>query len=347
MQVNVEPITSGYRLQLVYDLHQSQGTKDGIWTKPSATLLSQQIDEFRELIRQWIISCERHDGPVPLVYVLDDDLGDYKHRPLIWASLKDADRHKVLFLQRQCLEKGVTVYLAKLTTSIDDSIAVGYEDSNITLDLHKITDLDGHCFLAQEVNIEKRNLISEDFFENRASNDSGYNTPGSSDPFEEIDLTADEQVRHFKHWAVVLLPSSQRLNFLAKNTSPEDLQNLMTRLTNELKNLQGVVPEIGGRTPGDVPEVLKKELEIVCTRAIDRMQSWRRYNIGLISYLYHHDNPNFVDALEALVRATLTLGNSDLVREAMIECPTKLSPVLWREVGSCLDSSILSKYKHG
>ena len=221
MQVEVDPITSGFRLQLVYDLHHFQKHEKVTYTKPSATHLSQQINEFRDLLAQWATFSERHNGPVPLVYVLDDKLGDYKHQPLSCASLKDADRHKVLFLRRQCLEKDVHVYLAKLTTSIDESVAGDEVESNTTMDLHKITDLDGHVFVRQEVSIGKENLVSEAWFEDRDSNDSDFHTPEFSDPFEEADPNSDQNIRHFKDWVIVLLPASQRLNFLAKNTSPE------------------------------------------------------------------------------------------------------------------------------
>lgn len=351
MQVNAEPITSGYRLQLMYDLHQSQTIQKCISGKPSASYLSEQINEFRELLDQWTMLTQRHEGPVPLVYILDDDLGEYKRRPLSCASLKDTDKHKVLFLQRQCSEKDVGVYLAKLTTSIDDDFHSNDEESNTTMELHEISDLDGHMFVEEEVRIQKEHLVHEDWFEYRGSNDSDYNTPEPLDPWEEVEPRSDEYTRHFKHWVFVLLPGSQRLDFLASNTSPEDLQSWIVRVSNILGRPGVVAPQNGTHTARDTlhqpQEELRKELEVVCTRAIENMQSWRKYNIGLTSYLYHHDNPKFAEALEAVVRATLILGSSRLVREAMIECPAKLPAALWREVGSCLNRVTLDKYKFG
>ncbi len=351
MQVNTGPISSGHRLSLVYDLHQTITIENGILGKASANRLSRQINEFRDLLGQWTTFAERHDGPVPLVHILDDELGDYKHQPLSCATLKDADKHKVLFLQRQCLEKHVHVYMAKLTTSIDDDVALHDEESNTTMELHEITDLDGHAFIKQEVSIGKENLVSEGYFESKDSNDSNYDTPEPSDPWEEVEPHSDENKRHFKDRVLVLLPVSQRLSFLAKHTSPEELQSWIVRLSNVLNYPDNSVLHYGIITAGDMllqrQEETRRELNVVCTRAIDRMQSWRRYNIGLTSYLYHHDNPNFAEALEAVVRATITLGNIDLVREAIIECPTKLSPALWREVGGCLDCLTLGKYRYG
>ena len=351
MQVNVEPITSGYRLQLVYDLSQSQNTEQDPPGKPSASYLAQQNDEFRSLLGQWTTFAERNDGPVLLVYIFDDESGDYKHQPLIRESLNDADRHKVHFLQRQCLEKDVLVYLAKLKTSIDDDVAVDDEEPNTTMELYEITNLDGDLFVEQEVTIGKENLVSEDWFDYMDSNDSDCETSEASDPWEESDPREDENTRHFKDWALVLLPASQRLGFLAKNTSPADLQSWIIRLSNLLRQPRSTVPDADTTTAENgVPqpqEELRRELDVVCSRALDRMRSWRKHDIGLTSYLYHHDNPDFPEALEAVVHATMILGNSDMVREAMIECPTKLSPALWREIGSCLDPSTLEKYGPG
>ena len=121
----------------------------------------------------------------------------------------------------------------------------------------------------------------------------------------------------------MLLPASQRLRFLVENTNPRDLQEWMIRLSNDLIHYDGVVPQTGTDTAGDVLgkalEELKKELDAFCARAIDRTHSWRRPNIGGASYVYHHENPIFVDALEAVVRATVLLGNSNAVRKAIIQ----------------------------
>ena len=351
MQIDAEPIISGYRLQLVYDLHQSQTIEKNILEKPSATRMSQQANEFQDLLGHWTTLSQRHEGPVPLVYILEDELGDYKRLPLSSACLRDADKHKMIFLQRQCSEKDVHVYLAKLTTSIDDDVVGDDGESNSTMELQEVTDLDGQVFVTQEVLIEKENLIAEDWFEARDSNDSDFDTPEPSDPWEEAESRPDENTRHFKDWVFVLLPESQRLEFLAKHTSPEDLQSWMIRLSNALEHSDNIIPQNGTGAVGIMspqPQAdLRRELDVVCTRAIDRMQSWRRYNIGLTSYLYHHDNPNFAEALEAVVRATMILGNPNLVREAMVEYPTKLSHDLWREVGKRLDRYTQEKYKDG
>ena len=335
----------------MYDLHQSQTAEKRISEKPSATHMSQRINEFRDLLGQWSTLSQKQEGPVPLVCILQDELGDYKRLPLSCASLEDADKHKMIFLQRQCSEKDVHVYLAKLTTSINDDVIGDDEVSNATMEIHEIIDLDGHILVTQGVSIGKENLVPQDWLRARDSNDSGHNTPESSDHWEEAESRPGETTRQFKDWVFVLLPASQRLNFLAKNTSPEDLHSWIVRLSNILEHSDNVFRQNGARTANTMlpqpQEDLRSELEVVCIRAIDRMQSWRRYKIGLSSYLYHHDNPRFAEALEAVVRATLILGDTILVREAIMECPTKLCPALWRDVGACLDRSTLEKYKCG
>lgn len=158
-------------------------------------------------------------------------------------------------------------------------------------------------------------------------------------------------MRHFKDWVFVLLPASQRLNFLAKSTSLEDLQSWIGRLSNLLGDLENVIPHNGTNTADGTfqqsTEELRRELDIVCARAIDNMQSRRSDKIQLTADLYDHENLKFAQALEIVLRATMILENSILVREAMIECRTKISPARWREIGICLDRFTLDKYKHG
>ena len=317
--------------------------------------MCQQNNEFRDLLGHWTTLSQKHEGFVPLVYILDDELGNYRTLPLSCAFLRDSDKHKMIFLQQQCLEKDVHVYLAKLTSSVNHDFASDDEGSNTTMGLHNLTDPNGHFPVKQQVSIKKRNLIQEDWFETRDFNDgdySGYNsTPEPLDSLDEIDFYPDRNIRHFVDWVFVLLPESQRLKILAKNTNPEDLHDWIIRLSIVLESSDNFTPQNDIGTEGDIlprsHEDLRDELDIVCTCAIDKMQSWRRYNIRLTSYLYHHQNPSFPEALEAVVRATMILRKSALVHEALIECPTKLSPALWRELGRFLDHDTLDKYKPG
>ena len=261
----------------------------------------------------------------------------------------------MIFLQQQCLEKDVHVYLAKLTTSVNHDFDSDDEGSNTTMGLHNLTDPTGLFPIEQQVSITKKNLMREDWFEARDFNDSDYSgydsAPETLDSFHEVNSYRDENMWHFVDWVLVLLPKSQRLKTLAKNTNPEDLHNWIIRLSNVLESSDSITPQNDIGTEGDMlprsHEDLRDELDIVCTCAIDKMQSWRRYNIRLTSYLYHHQNPNFPEALEAVVRATMILGKSALVHEALIECPTKLSPALWRDFGRFLDHDTLDKYKPG
>lgn len=86
----------------------------------------------------------------------------------------------------------------------------------------------------------------------------------------------------------MLLPVSQHLRFLAENTCPQDPQKRIICLSNELIHNDGIFPQNGTGTAGDVLEKfleeLGKELDAVCARARNRMQSRRRHNIGGASY---------------------------------------------------------------
>ena len=321
--------------------------------KPSASYMYQQKNEFRDLLGHWTTLSSKHEDFSPLVYILDDELGNYKTLPVSCASLKDSDRHKMIFLQQQCLENDVHVYLAKLTTSVNHNFESDEEGSNTTIGLHDLVDTNGHFPIKQQVSITKKNLMQEEWFEARDFNDSDYSdhnsTPEPMDSLDEVDSYPEQNMRHFVDWVFVLLPKSQRVKTLAKNANPEDLHDWIIRLSIELKSSDNLTPQDVIGTGADIfpqpHEELRDELDVVCTCAIDKMQSWRRYNIQLTSYLYHHKNPKFSQALEAVVRATMILGKSALVQEALIECPTKLSPGLWQDFGRYLDHDTLDKYK--
>lgn len=64
------------------------------------------------------------------------------------------------------------------------------------MELHEITDLDGRMFIGEEVMIGKENLFLVDWFEERGANDSEYDTPEPSDPWEEVESRSDENMRH-------------------------------------------------------------------------------------------------------------------------------------------------------
>lgn len=81
MQVNAEPIASDHRLQLIYDLHRSQTLQRTTSPRPSAFHVSQQISQFQDLLRQWTKLSHGHQGPSLLVYIVGEELGDYKRLP--------------------------------------------------------------------------------------------------------------------------------------------------------------------------------------------------------------------------------------------------------------------------
>ena len=123
------------------------------------------------------------------------------------------------------------VYLAKLITSIDYDTAINNEVPSTTMELQKILDCDGHVLVKEEVMIAEANLLREDWFQERATNDKCYETLEPSDPWKGEDCCSNESPC-FKDWVFVLLLASQRLRFLAENTSPRDLSKWIVRLSN-------------------------------------------------------------------------------------------------------------------
>lgn len=74
---------------------------------PSASGLTQEIHQVQDLLERWANLCESADAPSPLIYIIDDERGDYKYLSLGKESLKLVDKFKAGFLQQQCARKDV------------------------------------------------------------------------------------------------------------------------------------------------------------------------------------------------------------------------------------------------
>ncbi|CAO1599663.1 hypothetical protein XANCAGTX0491_003378 [Xanthoria calcicola] len=192
----VQPIKSGYRIALVYNLiNDTNG--DGT----SAGLVIEQMQELGKILRHWNKSREKAqryptDEPEALVYKLDHK---YTDANLKFRALKGLDKVKAEYLRETCADAGICFYLASMelrkegSTEEDSFARRGYyndtDDSDTDdykrggnhaledilegkLALKRIIDLDGNV-LAQDLSLDEDIIVQDDVFE-RDPDDEAY-----------------------------------------------------------------------------------------------------------------------------------------------------------------------------
>ena len=126
----------------------------------------------------------------------------------------------------------------------------------------------------------------------------------------------------------VLLPESQRMQFLADNMSAGELRSWIA-FRSDLLHSPGTQDE--GTVRETSIEEQRKELAFMCQHvmAVERSKS-RDQDDG---WLPRSDDPAFSLVLEELVIATLVARQTSLFGAAVRKCPSKLSQAMWREIG--------------
>ena len=173
----VKPITSGYRLVLVYNLinASSQPTE-------SATHGLQKKEELKDIFRSWSNTIQGgiRDAIPPLVYHLDHQ---YTEASLNLGALKGSDHDKAECIPETCTSGRVCMYLGTLEKwqmcpsgdrdwdSERDTLGPGgyhlidYVESK-SLSIKRMLDLDGNT-LAQGIEIKEAQIIQDDIYDGR------------------------------------------------------------------------------------------------------------------------------------------------------------------------------------
>ena len=102
----VRPVTSGYRVVVVYNLVQ---TSPGL--RPSAAKLSSEKNKLEKMLAAWHRGVKKGNKSAPafLAYALDHE---YTEASLRLDSLKGLDKVKADCLAQSCSETDVGIYLA-------------------------------------------------------------------------------------------------------------------------------------------------------------------------------------------------------------------------------------------
>ena len=146
-----DPILSGSRLQLTYNLYHT-----GPCDKQSASSIMAQHGSFRKSLANLRKSWQKSEAPSLLVYVLDEKYNDLK-----LSALGQDEQHRAEFLKKNCAEGKFCLYLAEMETRVDT-------DETRMLELKKIVDLDGADLMC-DVELDEEGLIQSDYVDSRDS----------------------------------------------------------------------------------------------------------------------------------------------------------------------------------
>ena len=156
---SVQPVTSGYRLALTYNLIHHNDNLDEI--RPS-TVLENHKPAIDTALEAWKARVENgEDAPEELVYLFDHE---YSEANFGLRFLKGADQVRSLHLVDACKEHGFFMFLAHFEHSDREKDEGDEDDEPQHWTLKKLFNSSGVC-IAEDLEIEEETVIQENPFE--------------------------------------------------------------------------------------------------------------------------------------------------------------------------------------
>lgn len=167
---SVEPITSGNRLVLVYNLLQrSQGDL------ASSSLLLEEKRRLARILAGWNCGVTNYPTEFPK-FLLFQFEHEYTDGNLKFESLKGLDKVKADYLRETCHQNNVALYLSSMKRSVvgecEDGDHTIEEVMEEKIELERMISLDGNV-IAQQIEVDECDIIAETPFE-RAYDDEDY-----------------------------------------------------------------------------------------------------------------------------------------------------------------------------
>ncbi|KAL7625336.1 hypothetical protein AAE478_004552 [Parahypoxylon ruwenzoriense] len=208
----IEPLRSGYRLVLTYNVLQVGGTR------MSASVVGKQSSQLRSLLEKW------RSGPEKLVYKLEHK---YTQSSLSLNNLKGRDRAVCQCLYEVGLETEFTIFLSKMTRTrrVDEEwYDEDDDDDNDTTELEDIKTHDGYA-LSRFMSLEDEEILGENLWKR---------TP---DEIEE-DFTVNEStpaIFTYHDTVVIIVPTDQLSSCLSSYHHQLDPRSAMSLLGQSVK----------------------------------------------------------------------------------------------------------------
>ena len=151
----------------------------GVIQFETARSITRDAADFEQALMHWKDLPKNSDAPPLLAYIL----GSTPHAHPNLEILTGADDLKAKYLLERCTRQNMCAYFAQLQCTVHDSSIADI------IELHSLVNLDGTRDPQASVEIELDQVIQEDVWALRDSNDSDCEPEDSSDEVEE---------RHYK-----------------------------------------------------------------------------------------------------------------------------------------------------
>ncbi|KAI1074912.1 hypothetical protein F5B20DRAFT_561598 [Whalleya microplaca] len=188
----VQPLTSGYRLVLTYNIIHTGGLA------MSAGLIGEQMNYLRSLITKW---CASISDTEKLIYVLEHK---YSETNLSLRNLKGRDQIVCQNLQELSSEEDFVILLASMDRTKAEEEGY-YDDSEDSTELHRVITCDG-CVVYNSMEVEVKEILGADPWDRDAdSEDEGEFTGNAAVP----------ATYRYHDTVVVIVPMHQLDNFVS------------------------------------------------------------------------------------------------------------------------------------
>ncbi|CAH0390456.1 unnamed protein product [Bemisia tabaci] len=196
----VLPVTSGYRLMLVYNL-----MRPSDFVVPSYNLACERVQKLSTLLQQYDLQLESGDGTLP-PFLLHRLKHKYTQANLKFNLLKSQDLNQALVLKQLSIELGFEMYLATLELTINgDDGCDSFEEIQRSQKLQNIVELDG--------NLVVKSLFCSD---NALIDPTPQDEAGEADEEDHEGPTGNAgcpATYWYRDTTVILIPPSKQLDF--------------------------------------------------------------------------------------------------------------------------------------
>lgn len=220
-EYSVEPVSSGYRLVLMYNLiHQTGDIKTA---RPSSALNNNRAT-IDSALSAWKTRLDDDETTTDMLLHLFED--EYQQGKLGLQALVGSDQVQSLRLHEACQEHDFSMFLGQLVHTKRRNGYEDEEDQDQDWTLAKLFTLEGVC-IAETLEVEQDSVIQDQPFENQYPDDEQCD-----DGFEE----AAEVTEIYKRSCVVIVPSDHLDAFLRKASRLNNLDGtdaLLDRIENK------------------------------------------------------------------------------------------------------------------
>ncbi|MCJ1436898.1 hypothetical protein MMC27_006280 [Xylographa pallens] len=353
----VQPITSGYRLALIYNL---------IFTAPgtpqSASTSAKKKLELEKLLSSWKRTLETAGSGAPelLAYTTEHKYTDANLR---FDYLKGKDRYRAQYLKDACGRQGFGLFLANFEYMVNGECVYeepyrhsrrsrrGYDyddhdydydhgnDNRSTADFHKLEDITSSEFklrilmqtngvmVVKDIPMPQTYIVQREAFQG---------IPEQEDYIGYTGNAGVEATHYYRNTCLVILPRTHLIDVLFEPA---------TNGNGNLCSWLGSLLEMSRVNPDD--QHCKDDLTNSCNTTVQWCRSQGTEQNKQMRLAVHDGRAIFDDLLGFVVDAALFLQSPELLRDAASVATKCLLFSVFKAIGSALTKFDLSDWKQG